>query len=50
MSAGILDRLDTAKRNVAWLLDHPNGLVDMHGLVYWAGRVEALRAEVVGSL
>lgn len=36
--------IETAKRNVLWLIDHPDGLVDMHGLVYWAGRVESIRA------
>ncbi|MCK0441297.1 hypothetical protein MUG78_18015 [Gordonia alkaliphila] len=38
--------LATAKHNVAWLLEHESGLVDMKGIVYWAGRVEALRAEI----
>ena len=46
----VLDQLQAAKRNVAWLLDHPNGLVDMHGLAYWAGVVERLRDEVRGEL
>lgn len=42
----IIAEIETAKRNVRWLLDHPNGSVDCHGLVYWAGRVVALRAEL----
>lgn len=37
------EELEIAKRNVRWLLDHPDGLVDMHGLTYWAGRVQSLR-------
>lgn len=37
--------LETAKKNVAWLLKH-DGLVDMHGIVYWAGRVEAARQAI----
>jgi hypothetical protein len=44
------EELATAKRNVIWLLDHPAGSVDMHGLAYWARRVETLREEVRASL
>lgn len=40
------EELLKAKENVAWLLEHPDGLVDMHGLAYWAERVEKLREEV----
>ncbi len=39
----LLEQLQTAKNNVRWLLDHESGLVDMHGLAYWAGEVERLR-------
>lgn len=46
----MLENLKTAKRNVAWLLDHESGLVDFHGLVYWAGVVERLRAEIRAEL
>lgn len=42
--------LEAAKRNVAWLLDHESGLVDMKGLVYWAGRVATLRTKIKESL
>jgi len=35
--------LKTAKDNVFWLLSNPDGLVDMHGIKYWAGEVERLR-------
>ena len=41
-----LERLLQAKENVRWLLDHESGLVDMHGLAYWAGVVERLRKEL----
>ena len=40
------EELMKAKENVKWLLDNPDGLVDMHGLEYWAGVVERLRQEV----
>jgi len=40
-----LIELKIAKANVSWLLEN-DGLVDMHGLVYWAGVVERLRQEV----
>ena len=40
------EELLKAKENVKYLLDNPDSLVDMHGLVYWAGVVERLRKEV----
>jgi hypothetical protein len=46
----MLEDLKTAKANVVWLLDHENGLVDMHGLTYWAGKVERLREEIKAAL
>lgn len=42
----LIEKLKTAKANVLWLLDHKSGLVDMHGLSYWAGEVERLRDEI----
>lgn len=45
-----IKELETAKENVRWLLDNADGLVDMHGIKYWAGRVEELRAEIKQSL
>jgi hypothetical protein len=42
--------LTKAKDAVRWLLDHPNGSVDFHGIAYWAGRVETLRREIKASL
>lgn len=40
------EKLNEAKDGVKWLLDHADGLVDMHGLVYWAGEVERIREEI----
>ena len=45
-----LEELEKAKENTQWLLDHSEGLVDMHGLEYWAGRVESLRQLIKNSL
>ena len=42
--------LTKAKDAVRWLLDHPNGWVNMHGLVYWAERVVALREKLLEGL
>ena len=42
----IFQELDKAKENVQWLLNNPDGSVDMHGLSYWAGRVEQLREDI----
>ena len=42
----LFDKLEKAKGNVRWLLDHESGLADMHGLSYWAGEVERLRKEI----
>jgi hypothetical protein len=46
----MLEDLKKAKDNVVWLLDHENGLVDMHGLVYWSARVERIREQIRASL
>ena len=35
-----------AKSNCQFCLDNATGSADMHGLVYWAERVEKLRKEV----
>jgi hypothetical protein len=45
-----VDQLAEAKANVRWLLDHSDGLVDFHGLTYWATRVEQLRKEIKETL
>ena len=42
----LIEKLQYAKKSVLWLVDHETGLVDMHGLAYWASEVERLRAEV----
>lgn len=46
----MLEQLETAKQNVTWLLSHERGLVDMHGLKYWAGEVERLRTAIRESM
>lgn len=40
------DQLQTAKRNVIYLLDHADSSVDMQGLEYWASVVENKRKEI----
>lgn len=45
----IYEKLEEAKENVKWLLANPDGLVDMHGLPYWAAVVERLRLEIKGA-
>ena len=42
----LAQKLEYAKNAVSWLLQHENGKVDFHGLVYWAGEVERLRIEI----
>jgi hypothetical protein len=44
------EELQKAKENVKYIIDNPDSLVDMHGLVYWAGVVERLRVEVKATL
>ena len=39
-----------AKHNCQFCLDHVTGSADMHGLVYWAERVEKLRKELAEML
>lgn len=46
----LFENLEKAKNNVRWLLDNADGLVDMHGLEYWAGVVERLRTEIKNRL
>ncbi len=40
------EELEKAKKNVIYLLENSNALIDMHGLEYWAGVVERLRNEI----
>ena len=42
--------LEKAKKNTQTLLDEPNASIDMHGLSYWAKRVEILREEILTQL
>ena len=44
------EKLQEAKENVKYLIDNADGLVDMYGLVYWAGVVERLREEIKATL
>jgi hypothetical protein len=46
----LIEKLSYAKKAVLWLIEHENGLVDFHGLSYWAGEVERLRSEIKNSL
>lgn len=46
----MLEELQKAKENVRWLLDHENGLVDFHGIGYWAMVVEQLREKIKEAL
>lgn len=42
--------LMVAKENVSYLLGNADALVDMHGIGYWACRVERLRKEIKEDL
>jgi hypothetical protein len=42
----LFEKLQYAKNAVSWLLEHEAGLVDFHGLPYWAGEVDRLRSEI----
>lgn len=42
----LIEKLQYAKEAVIWLIAHESGNVDFHGLSYWAGEVERLRAEI----
>lgn len=46
----LITDLEVAKHNVKWLLENSEGLVDMKGIEYWAGRVERLRELIKNSL
>jgi len=46
----LIEKLERAKDAVRWLLEHGDGLVDMHGIAYWAGEVERLREELKQGL
>lgn len=42
----VATELEKAKDAVRFCLEHESGLVDMHGLSYWAGVVEHRRKEI----
>lgn len=46
----MFEELKKAKENVRWLLDHESGLVDMHGIGFWAIEVERLREAIKREL
>jgi len=46
----LMEKLQYAKKAVLWLVEHESGLVDFHGIAYWAGEVERLRAEIKKTL
>ena len=46
----LMGKLNYAKDAVLWLIEHESGLVDMHGLSYWAEVVENLRTEIKKAL
>lgn len=46
----LFEKLQYAKKAVAWLLENESGSVDFHDIVYWAGEVERLRKEIKKSL
>lgn len=42
----LLKELMKAKENVSYLLGNADALIDMHGLSFWACRVERLRKDI----
>ena len=48
MSETLLEQYNYARKACRACLDRGDTLVDMHGLVYWAERVEQLRKELRG--
>lgn len=42
----LVEELEYAKKAVKDMLEEDGVSVDMHGLEYWAGRVESLREEI----
>ncbi len=42
----LIEQLEYAKKAVLSCLNNEGCLVDMHGLSYWADRVEKLRTEI----
>ena len=46
----LFKQLEEAKQAVKRCLESDNTLVGMHGLVYWAERVETLRQQIKAQL
>ena len=46
----LFEQLEEAKQAVKSCLESDNALVGMHGLVYWAERVETLRQRIKEQL
>lgn len=46
----LFEQLEEAKQAVKSCLESDNTLVGMHGLVYWAERVETLRQQIKEKL
>lgn len=46
----LFEQLEEAKQAVKSCLESDNTLVSMHGLVYWAERVETLRQRIKEQL
>jgi hypothetical protein len=46
----LFEKLKYAKESVLWLVEHDSGMIDFHGLTYWASEVERLRKEIKSML
>lgn len=46
----LVNDLGKAKEAVMYCLEHETGLVDMHGLAYWANVVEETRKKIKEQL
>lgn len=46
MTETLLEQYNYARKACKACLDRGDTLVDMHGLVYWAGEVERIRKEI----
>ena len=46
----LFEKLEEAKSNVLWLLENGGGLINFHGIAYWASEVERLRQEIRKAL
>lgn len=46
----LFEKLEFAKKAVISLIEDADASVNFHGLAYWAGEVERLRAEIKSNL